>query len=335
MIGPDALPANYLAVQQMRSFCVVFERQSYSAAARAVGLSVPAIWEQVRTLEKCYGTMLFVRRGRRIEPTPVAALLYESLRALLAGLDSTFQLVREEAGDYPRTVTLVTGARMMLEDLGRPLKRFRDAHPNVCLRLLHGNRKIAEELVAGGEADLALTLEPGPGVTGLGLCVERAYRIDFLALMAKGHALARKPSLRLADLAAHPLVVGHGATYGRQLLEQALHHEGLSQLVRIAAETDNSAFTIACVRAGMGIGIVAGQARGFLTQGLVVRSLQRQLGQAWIALLWRKGKHLTATVRTLMGLIKEGLKKEKAAKSSGTKSRQPRARRAAGSTAKA
>src|SRR5688572_9802190 len=155
MILPDALPADDLAVQQLRSFCVVFERQSYAAAARAIGLSVPAIWEQVRALEKCYRTVLFARRGRRIEPTPAAALLYESLRALLAGLDSTFQLVREEAGDYPRTVTLVTGARMMLEDLGGPLKRFHDAQPQVCLRLLHGNRKTAEELVAAGEADLA------------------------------------------------------------------------------------------------------------------------------------------------------------------------------------
>ena len=312
MILSDELPADDLAVQQLRSFCVVFERQSYAAAARQIGRSVPAIWEQVRALEKCYQTVLFARRGRRIEPTPAAALLYESLRALLAGLDSTFPLVREEAGDYPRTVTLVTGARMMLEDLGGPLRRFRDAQPHVCLRLLHGNRKTAEELVAAGEADLGLTLEPGPGVAGPAVCVERAYRIDYLALMAKGHPLARKPALRLADLAAHPLVVGHRGTYGRQLLEQALHHEGLSAGVRIAAETDNSAFTIACVRAGMGVGIVAGRAGGFLAQGLVARSLQRPLGQAWIAFLWKRGKHLTATVRTLMGLIRAGAEDSRA-----------------------
>jgi DNA-binding transcriptional LysR family regulator len=118
--------------------------------------------------------------------------------------------------------------------------------------------------------------------------------------------LARQLTLRLVDLVAYPLVVGHGGTYGRQLLEQALHHQGLSDRVQIAAETDNSAFTIACARAGMGIGIVAGRPRGFLSRDLVARSLQRQLGQAWIAFLWKKGKHLTATVHTLMRLIREG-----------------------------
>jgi DNA-binding transcriptional LysR family regulator len=290
----------------MRSFCVVFERQSYSAAAKEVGRSVPTVWEQVRSLEKGYRAVLFERRGRRIHPTPAATLLYQSLRALLAGLDSTFQLVREEGGDYPRTVTLVSGARMMLEDLGRPLKHFRDRYPTVSLRLLHRDSKAAEALIVAGEADLALSLEPGPGVIGDGVSVERAYRIDYLAVFPKGHALARTATLRLAELASQPLIVGHGGTYGRQLLEQALHREGLSDRLQIVAETDTSAFTLACVRAGMGIGIVAGRARGFLSRDLVVRSLQRQLGQAWIAFLWKKGRHLTETVRTLMRLIRDG-----------------------------
>src|SRR5262245_4920997 len=98
----DDLKADELTVQQLRSFCTVFERQSYSAAAKTIGMSVPTVWEQVRGLEKRYATTLFERRGRQIHPTPSAHLLYQSLRALLAGLDSTFELVREHGGAYPR-----------------------------------------------------------------------------------------------------------------------------------------------------------------------------------------------------------------------------------------
>jgi DNA-binding transcriptional LysR family regulator len=248
---------------------------------------------------------LFQRRGRRIQPTTAATLLYSHFRSLLAGLDSTFQLVREEEGDYPRVVTLVTGARMMLEDLSQPLKTFRDRYPSARLRLVHGNSKAAEEMIVAGEADLALTLEPGPGVLQKSVCCERAYRIDYLALLPKGHPLARTAELELADLVRFPLVVGHGGTYGRQLIEQALHHEGLSERMTIAAETDTSAFTIACVRAGMGIGIVAGQPQGFLLRGLAVRSLGRQLGQAWIAFLWKRGWNLSPTILYLMQLVRD------------------------------
>jgi DNA-binding transcriptional LysR family regulator len=297
--------ADGLGVQQLRSFCLVFERQSYAAAAAELRLAVPTIWEQVRTLEKRYGTTLFVRRGRRIEPTPAAAVLYQSLLSLLGGIDSTFELLREQGGDYARTVTLVTGARMMLEDLGRPLAKFRKAYPNVCLRLLHEHDKAAEELIISGEADLALTLEAAPGVVGRGVTSERAYQIDYLALFPKRHPLTSKPSLDLADLASYPLIIGHARTYGRQLLEQAFHHAGLFEQIQIVAETDNSAFTIACVRAGMGIGVVAGRPRGILARELTARSLAAHLGPAWIAFLWKRGKHLTATVKSLMHLIRQ------------------------------
>src|SRR5262245_51087946 len=111
MIANPRVAADYLAVQQLRSFCVVFERQSYAAAAEELRLAVPTIWEQVRSLEKRYDKVLFTRRGRRIEATPAAGLLYQSLRSLLSGLDSTFDLLREHETDAPRTLTLVTGAR--------------------------------------------------------------------------------------------------------------------------------------------------------------------------------------------------------------------------------
>ncbi|HEY2412571.1 MAG TPA: LysR family transcriptional regulator [Pirellulaceae bacterium] len=303
MTSADVRIADNLAVQQIRSFCVVFEKQSYAAAAAELHLAVPTIWEQVRALEKQYQAALFVRRGRRIESTPTAALLYESLRSLLSGLDSTFELVREEGGNYPRTVTLVTGARMMLEDLGRPLKQFRDRYPHICLRLLHDHDKDAEELVVQGQADLALTLEPGPGLVGPGIVSQRAYQIDYLAVFPKRHPLARKATLTLGDLAAQPLIVGHVKTYGRQLLEEAFHHAGLLERVKVVAETDTSAFTIACVRAGMGVGVVAGRPTGILSRDLVTRSLASHLGQAWIAFLWKRGKHLTVSVQTLVQLI--------------------------------
>jgi DNA-binding transcriptional LysR family regulator len=74
--------------------------------------------------------------------------------------------------------------------------------------------------------------------------------------------------------------------------------------VQIVAETDTSAFTIACVRAGMGVGVVAGRSHGILSRDLVTRSLAPHLGQAWIAFLWKRGRQLTATVQALMRLIR-------------------------------
>jgi DNA-binding transcriptional LysR family regulator len=58
----------------------------------------------------------------------------------------------------------------------------------------------------------------------------------------------------------------------------------------------------------MGIGVVAGRVAGLLSRDLVTRSLAPHLGQAWIAFLWKRGKHLTATVQALVQFIREGAK---------------------------
>lgn len=297
-------PADRLAVQPLRSFCTVYEKQSYAAAARALGLSVPTIWAQIQTLARQYGTVLFCRRGRRVEPTVAAQTLYATMHPILASLDATFELVRDAEGVQPRTLTLVSGARLLLEDLGPPLAQFRRQFPQVRLRLVHHNDGLAASMVASGEADLALTLQPLREAAHPRVQVERAFPIQYLALFPRRHPFARKRRLRLEDLLDVPLVVGHLGTYSRQLLEQAIYQRGLSGPLRIVAETDSSAFTAACVRAGMGVGIIAGRPDGFLCRGLESRSLAEELGSAWIVCLTQRGRLPSRPVQTLIDLIR-------------------------------
>ena len=56
-------PELELSTPQIRTFCTVFELGSYAAAARRIGLSTFAIWEQVKEIERQYATRLFVRQG--------------------------------------------------------------------------------------------------------------------------------------------------------------------------------------------------------------------------------------------------------------------------------
>ena len=57
---------------QLRAFHLVAESGSFSAAARASGLSQPNLSGQVTALEKAYGVRLFDRGGRSVTPTETA-----------------------------------------------------------------------------------------------------------------------------------------------------------------------------------------------------------------------------------------------------------------------
>ena len=148
-----------LNVQQLHTFQHVFEEGGYAPVARLTGLSVPTVWQQINSLEHLYGEQLFEKQGRRIGPTFAATRLYEAIVPILSGLESTFEIVRQSS-ESTGCIRLVTGVRMMLEDLAKPLANFQQDFGNP-ISILHGNNRRAEDLILSDQADIALTLEPG------------------------------------------------------------------------------------------------------------------------------------------------------------------------------
>ncbi len=302
-VGPR--PADLdLSTAQMRTFCEVFERRSYAAAARHIGLSTSAVWEQIKALERQYALQLFVRRGRQVSPTPAAARLDELLRPLLAGLESTRDVMRQQSDQWTGRITIATGVRMLIEEIGTALRVVQKRYPQVSLGIRQSDSRDAERLVASGEVDIALMLESGPGFTNKAVELQRAYDIEYLLIAPARHALGKSASVQPEDLAQYPLVLPQPGFYSRHLVDQMLHHHGLTASARIAVETANSAFTVACVRAGLGVGVIAGRADGPLCKGLVVHSLARFLGQARIVFIRRRGAYLSPLLRDLTDTIR-------------------------------
>lgn len=303
--------ADALSIQQVRAFCVVVDASSYAEASKLLGTPVPTLWEQVRAVQRCYGVELLARSGRGVQPTPFARTLRGALEPLIVGIDSTLELRDRLQAKAEAKLTLVAGVRMVLEDLGAPLEAFRQKEPGTALRLLHGDAATATQLVHDGDADLALTVEPDQGLLGDAIDVTPAYDVTYLAVAQAGHSLSNRKTVRLAELVGEPLVVGRGASPSRRLLEEALRREGIDAALNVAAETDNSAYTAQCVRAGLGVGVMAGRLSGALTEGLVARDLTPHMGRARIVFLAKAGRILPGSAETLMATVRATLGKKR------------------------
>lgn len=301
-----------LSVQQIRTFCGVYQHGGYADAEPVLGLTPPTMWEHVKSLEKIYGVELFRRSGRNIEPTEAGAMLYGLLAPLLVHLESTLDLVAEEAGGEAKEIRVVTGVRMVMEELGEPLLRFRRRFPDVKLRLMAADNREAQRLVTEGAADLALMIEPSPEMLSGGVTCCRLYPIEYLAALPPRHRLGRKPSGRpfamsLTELACEPLIVGTPNTTGRRMLDQAWFRLGIATPPRVVTETDNSAITIACVRAGLGVGVIAGNPRGHLTRHVTTRSLAADLGQVHVVAAYRQGRQLSQVLSAVLEMIRDNV----------------------------
>ena len=265
----------------------------------------PTLWEQIKSLERIYGTKLFERRGRNIKPSAAGTALYQVLRPLVAAIDSSFDVLSEATNAVTGQLTLVTGVRMILEELGLPLRKFIETYPKARLRLMTADNRAAQECVLNNQADLALFIEPPPDLVAEGLELHSLYTIAYLAALPPKHRLTKRSELTLSDLLNEPLILGNSNTVGRALLEQAVFRLGRRHPLQIVAETDNSAVTIACVRAGLGIGIIAGRLGGQLTKGIVTRSLAQEMGQVQVVAAHRAGRQLSQVARTLLELLRE------------------------------
>ena len=64
--------------RQLAAFCAVVERESFSQAAARLGVTQPAVSQQIRALENRVGRQLLDRSGRRVVPTEAGMRLYHA-----------------------------------------------------------------------------------------------------------------------------------------------------------------------------------------------------------------------------------------------------------------
>jgi DNA-binding transcriptional LysR family regulator len=262
----------------------------------------------MKGLQRHYGKRLILRQGNGVVPTAEGKLLLAMIQPVLAGLDSTRDALLQQGGERPQSLTLATNLRVLAEEISQGLRDFQVANEGMRLHLVFTGNDVPER-VESGAAEVGFTLEPGPAQDyGPTIDYQPAGEVDYLLVMPRRHPLAKARAIKLAQLAQYPLVLGEAAAYSRHRVEEVLHRHQLKAKVQIAVETSSDEYTLACVRAGMGIGITIGAGRGPLFGGLAVRSLRRWFGTARLGFVWRRGafispaqKELAAAVRKKIG----------------------------------
>ena len=217
-----------LQLGQLRAFRACVRQRSFSAAARALHMSQPAVWQQVQALKRHFGVELLQRRGREIEPTDDGRLLLELSASILGEVDGLRDAFQRRRADVPRRVTLIGSPGLLAEDLARPLVAFRREQPTIRLTLLNITGTGTLDLLVAGEADLAVI----PAASDLVrhrqlLTTEPLCARPWMLIAPRRHALTRKKQPRLADIVRHPLILPETASNWRKRLDALFLAEGL------------------------------------------------------------------------------------------------------------
>ena len=178
----------------MRSFAVISEFGSFSAAARRVNRTPSAISMQMKKLEEQLGRQLFVREGRTVRLTADGETLLTYARDMLRLNEAALARFHE-----PAIEGLVRfGAP---DDFGTQyvppiLRRFADTHPLVEVEVVLGTSRDLMSRFDAGKLDLTLiTSVPGGINDGIG---EIVYVEQLVWVGLKGGKACQLPSVPLA-----------------------------------------------------------------------------------------------------------------------------------------
>lgn len=302
-----------MQLPQLRSFCVAATEGNFTAAAHALGLSVPTVWNQVRALERRLGTSLMRRRGRAVELTAEGRLLLDLVHPHVSGLDSLELLFQSLQPSLPRQLTVVSNPHLISSQLLEPSRLFSTRFPDVRLKL-HVTVMHYEvvRMVERGDADLGVVMYDREAPRSALLTFERLFDLRLVLLTPRGHPLARKKKVTAHDLVEHPLILPPPQTYARQVLERMLKRSDLDSKAHIVLETALLDIIRKYVAAGIGISLVhlEPQTKPPADAALAdveVRVLEPERDCVSVATIYRKGAHLSEPAEQFRRILVEWL----------------------------
>ena len=124
---------------QVRAFLVTAEEGSFSAAARALGLTQPTLGRQVAALEDHLGVTLFERLGRSLSLTQSGLELLDHVRAMG---DAASRISLTASGQSQRIegqVCITATDLMSMHLLPGALKRLREMEPGIEVEVIASN----------------------------------------------------------------------------------------------------------------------------------------------------------------------------------------------------
>ena len=228
-----------------RTFLVVLETGSLSAAGRAMGLTQPTVGRHIDNLETALGLKLFARSFEGFAPTDAAL----ELRPHAISLASTAAALRRVASSHGSgvrgTVRLTASEVIGVEVLPSILAALRRDHPELVIELVLSNK--VEDLLRR-EADIAVRmLRP----TQDAMVAKRVGGAELGLHALESYLAAYGVPKTMADLSKHAVIgFDRETAFTRKLQDRFPAFSRADFSLRADSDLAN----LAAIRAGFGIG---------------------------------------------------------------------------------
>lgn len=228
---------------------------SFSAAARALHLTQPAVSRQVATLERHLGVELVHRQRGHITASAAGLVLIAHAEAVHDRLALAESQVRAMSRQHTGAVRLGSFFSALVHLSAEVGALLADRHPHLRLTDHLVDRPTALTQLARGELDLALVFAVDvvdPALVPDGVHLTPLFDDPVRVLLPSRHPLAARPSVALDDLTGDTWIRPHDGSAAR-LVDHVLAGRTARPALALAGRGDEPVETQALVAAGRGV----------------------------------------------------------------------------------
>ncbi len=243
-----------LNVGRLRVLREVAERGSFSAAAESLSYTQSAVSQQIAALEAQTGLALLERLPRGVRLTGAGRMLVEHTEGILAQLEAAEEELAALAGLRGGQLRMASFPTAGAALMPVAIASFRAAYPEVELTLAEGEPQEIAPRLRAGEFDIALLFEFGEAQDTPNFKRVQLLEDPFYLALPRGHALAGKRVLRLAQLHGEAWVQTSAPSPCARHVVRCCHAAGFEP--NVAFESDDYQTVQGLVAAGVGVALI-------------------------------------------------------------------------------
>jgi DNA-binding transcriptional LysR family regulator len=247
-----------MELNQLKVFCEVVEKKSFSKAGEAVFLSQPTVSLQIRALEQELGTRLLDRQGREIRTTQSGKVFYGYARRILQLAGEAEQAIEQLKGLIKGELAIGASTIPGEYILPSPLAEFKAKYPGIEINLLIGDTREIIQKVLNNEVDMGIVGQRERSEK----LVFHSFATEKLVLIAPVNSpWFTHEQITVGELKKVPFILRESGSGTRGSIERKLREVGVKEIdLNIVMRAGSTAAVKKAVESGAGVSIISERA---------------------------------------------------------------------------
>ena len=208
-----------------RVFAAVYEKRSFSEAARQLFVTQSAVSQSVKQLETMLGIQLFLRGKREVTPSVEARQLYAMIAPAIGTIceaEERIERFKRLQEGFLRVGAADTVARHFLLPY---LKRWNELHPGVRLQVVNRTSTEAFSLLSAGKLDVAFVNSP---VDKSKFSVKKCLELHDVFIAGNAFSELKGKTITRKELCSYPLIMLEKLSNTRRSIDEEFMRSGIA-----------------------------------------------------------------------------------------------------------